>query len=349
MKKIFALTDYKNHFGSKWKAVPYRSGYDKSLLVQYFKKYGYECVFQRFVDIDFKSKDWKQNFIIYTSSEDVSEKYKQYIEDIVTGLTLAGATVIPSMHYLRAHHNKVMMEILRTLHTDSKFQLVPTKFFGTLEELEYSLSRGELKLPCVIKSSSGAMSRGVQIAHSEAEVIQRAKKLSRTPLLKFELKDKLRQFKHRGYVQESPYQKKFIIQPFVPNLNNDWKVLIYGDQYYVLKRHIKPNDFRASGSGLNYLIGKDSELPFDMFPFIEEFYNQLSVPHLSLDFAFDGKKGYIFEFQTIYFGTSTQHKCREYFCREGDEWVVKPKEFDQEEAYVWGVVKYLEKNNHLLA
>ena len=45
-KKIFFLTDYKNNFGSKHNALPYRSGMDKDLLKKYFKAKGYDCIFQ---------------------------------------------------------------------------------------------------------------------------------------------------------------------------------------------------------------------------------------------------------------------------------------------------------------
>ncbi|HOM66395.1 MAG TPA: hypothetical protein PK591_11340 [Ignavibacteriales bacterium] len=40
MKKIIALTDYKNIFSSKHNANPYRNGMDKKLLEKYFKENG---------------------------------------------------------------------------------------------------------------------------------------------------------------------------------------------------------------------------------------------------------------------------------------------------------------------
>ena len=59
MKKIYALTDYKNHFGSKWKANPYRSGYDKELLKKYFHKYGFDLEFFQLSNVDFRDNFWK--------------------------------------------------------------------------------------------------------------------------------------------------------------------------------------------------------------------------------------------------------------------------------------------------
>jgi len=46
------------------------------------------------------------------------------------------------------------------------------------------------------------------------------------------------------------HRSKFIVQEFIPDLSNDWKVLVFWDKYYVLRRKNRPNDFRASGSGL---------------------------------------------------------------------------------------------------
>ena len=37
MNKIYILTDYKNIFGSKHNATPYRSGMNKKLLKKYFQ------------------------------------------------------------------------------------------------------------------------------------------------------------------------------------------------------------------------------------------------------------------------------------------------------------------------
>jgi len=45
MKKIIALTDYKNIFSSKHNANPYRNGMDKKLLEKYFKENGYKIIF----------------------------------------------------------------------------------------------------------------------------------------------------------------------------------------------------------------------------------------------------------------------------------------------------------------
>ncbi|RLD52054.1 MAG: hypothetical protein DRJ05_17785, partial [Bacteroidetes bacterium] len=165
--------------------------------------------------------------------------------------------------------------------------------------------------------------------------------------LKVSVKEKIRIRKHTGYKPETKYQNKFIVQSFIPGLTNDWKVLVYGDHYYILKRGIKDNDFRASGSHYNYKAGSKSEFPLHMLDTIEKIYNMLEVPHLSLDFAYDGEKGYVHEFQAIYFGTSTLEFCDDYYIKKDGKWTTEPQQFDQEEEYVWGVVDFLKKHKQL--
>jgi hypothetical protein len=113
MAKLILLTDYHGFFVSKNTAVPYRIGMDKSLLKQRFETFGLEIDFVRFSDIDFRDPEILSNTYVYTSSEDPGYRYKSYIEDIVLGLEIVGAMVLPPYKFLRANNNKVFMEILR--------------------------------------------------------------------------------------------------------------------------------------------------------------------------------------------------------------------------------------------
>ena len=133
-KKIIALVDYKNKFGSKHFDNPYRSGMDKNLLIKFFHDYGYELEFRYFhkIDLSKKSEYLGQN-IIYTSSEDIGYQYKSYIEDIVLGLEKLSANVIPGYSFLRANNNKVFMEALRKIILEDN--ILKTYHFGSLKDL----------------------------------------------------------------------------------------------------------------------------------------------------------------------------------------------------------------------
>ncbi len=107
------MTDYKNRFGSRHFDKPYRSGFDQQVLAKYFSQHNINPKFINLSDVNFRKNNFTNQFILYTSSEDEGYFYKSYIEDIVLGLQLSGARVIPDFKYLRANNNKVFMEILR--------------------------------------------------------------------------------------------------------------------------------------------------------------------------------------------------------------------------------------------
>ena len=345
-QKLYLLTDYKNHFELKWRDIPYRSGYDHELLRKHFKDLVYDIVFIQYSDINFSSlSDWANRIVLYTSSEEIDYNYKDFIEDIIYGLELAGAHVIPYYKFLKANNNKVFMEMLRGILYHDNISGIRSKAFGTVEELIRAISKDEIKFPCVIKAAKGAQSKGVALASSRNQLIKKAKRISRTPHIFRELKDWGRTFKIPGYKNESRFQKKFIVQDLISNLNNDWKVLVYAERYYILRRNNRPDDFRASGSGL-FVPDKKAEFPMHMLDYVENIFNFADVPNLSIDFAYDGVNGYILEIQAIHFGKSTTYFCANYCMRREGEWCWQAKDsYEQEKLYVMSIDWYLKRHS----
>jgi|LFRM01.1.fsa_nt_gb glutathione synthase/RimK-type ligase-like ATP-grasp enzyme len=338
MNKIYILTDYKNIFGSKHYATRYRSGMDKKLLEKYFKENGYETIFIKFADINFRKMNFKDQYIIYTSSEDLKGHYKSYIEDIIYGLHLQRTKLIPEYKYLKAHNNKVFMEILRDLTFNDDSGSIHSNYFGTVEELKNNLNK--ISFPAVIKSATGAMSRGVYLSKNKKELVKTVKKISRSRDLLAELWDYGRSLKHKGYIKESKYRNKFIVQNFIPNLKNDWKILIYGDRYYILYRGVRDNDFRASGSG-KFIFTDD--IPNGILDYAKQIFDILNVPNLSIDIAFDGNKFYLLEFQAIYYGTTTIEKSSFYFKNINNSWEIIKEKPILEKIYVESILNFINK------
>ncbi len=342
MEKIFILTDYKNIFGSKHNATPYRSGMDKDLLKKYFEESNFEVNFLEFSEIDFRKMNFKDKYVLYTSSEDIGYHYKDYIEDIILGLHLQGAILIPEYKYLRANSNKVFMEILRDQMNLDSIKNIKSHHFGTIEELNNRID--EFTFPVVIKSAAGAMSSGVRLAHNKKELIKIAKRLSRTKYLYDELWDYGRSIKHKGYIRESKYRKKFIIQDFTPGLKNDWKILVFGDRYYIFLRPSRKNDFRASGSGADkYIYGKNFFIPDGIFDFAKSVFEKIKAPFLSIDIGYNEKDFYLFEFQVIYFGTVGHERSSCYYVNENSSWIEKKNALDIEKVYVDSIVKFINR------
>lgn len=347
MNTIYALTDYKGYFGSKWKSNPYRSGFDQVKLKSEFNKLNYDVEFIRLQDVNFND-DWKNKLVVYTSSEGVGYNYKSYIEDVVLALERAGAILLPRYDYLRANNNKVYMEILREQLLGEELSGNSSKWYGTLEELLIDLDKSKIKFPCIIKKAEGAMSRGVFLCNTKKELIANANKISRSLNIKAEIKEIVRAKKHNGYKAESKYQHKFIVQKFISDLQNDWKILVFGNHYYVLNRGIKDGDFRASGSGHNYKAGSKSGLSFELLDKVRQIYQLLDVPHLSLDLAVKDGRAIIHEFQALYFGTATMDYSDDFFVYENSEWKIEKAEKSQEEEYAYGLVHYLDNCSKLI-
>jgi len=338
MKEIFIITDYKGRFGSKHKEKYFRSGFDLTLLSQYFSAYDIETRYIKFAEVDFRN-DWKDKIVIYSSAEDCYGYYKSFIEDIIYGLELAGAYIVPKYLFLKAHNNKVFMEILRDLFFPE--DKIKSYKFGNLEELIANLHK--FKYPVVLKSYEGAVSRNVRMCYSENELLSAAKKLMKTPDLKEDFKEIYRAYKYPPYKPESRFRKKAIVQNMIPGLENDWKVLVFGNKLYKLKRLNRIGDPRASGSG-RFIF--DKVIDTEILDFAEECYNKFDVPVVSLDIAKTEEGCFLIEFQFVTFGTKTLENSDHYYIKKDGSWNIINKPTILEEEFVKSYSDYFLKNNY---
>ncbi len=341
-KEIIALIDYKNHFGFSAGSKFYRSGMDIELLKKFSMEKGYSFKMMHFNDLDFRNLKTEDTLYIYTSQEDPGYHYKGYIEDIVYSLELGGAYVLPKYKYLRANNNKVFMELLRDLSKDEDFHKIKSNGFGTFEELEMSnVVANEKK---VIKKAAGATSKGVFLSSNQSELLKTAKKVSSSPWTWDGIKDLVRPYLHKGYIPNSRNRKKFIIQNFIPDLKNDWKILVFGDKYFIEYRGVRENDFRASGSH-KFLFNDDiaDRIPAGIFHFAEKIKNILQNPHFSIDIGFVNNVFYVFEFQALSFSSYAQLKSTCYYERKGEEFIRVNENFPLEYLYIDSLIQYYEK------
>jgi len=336
-QQILILTDYKGFFGSKQKSPIYRGGMDLTRIITIFQQYGYQTVIKKFSEIDIQEIIRTKPIILYTSSEDESDRYKSYIEDIILALESTGVPAIPKFTYLRAHNNKVFMELLRNISNFDDIHTIHSEYYGTIEELQSKASH--MEFPVVIKTFGGAMSRGVAKANNKEELISAAKKFSRSSAMKHNIKEILRKVKYKqSYVRESFHRNKFIIQNMIQGLSNDWKVLVYGNRVYILYRGVRENDFRASGSG-KFIF--DENIPEGILDFAWKIQNFFDVPHISLDIGFDGKQFHLIEFQFLHFGTTTLEKAPHYFEKRNGKWDIIREKSNLEDVYSLSVHDYI--------
>lgn len=337
MKNIIALCDYKNRFGSKDNAVPYRSGMDLQVLRRLWSECGRELVYRKFHEVCLH--DFHDQYVIYTSQEDSGYKYKDFIEDIIQYLELTGTFVIPEYKYLRANNNKVYMELLRRELLSADYQL-DTQCFGCLEE---AVEESQIGFPVVVKAAKGASGTGVFLAKNKNELRNTIRRVSKTGYITQDIIDRLRALKHPGYIRNSSYRERFILQRFIPNLKNDWKVYVFWDKLFVFYRPVLKNRvFKASGGGYeNYNYGVDAQIPQGLFEYALKARQELQVPHVSLDIAYDGVHFYLIEYQCLYFGTAGIVRSQHCFKKVQNSWVAVVNKETVESVYVYSVEQYL--------
>ena len=345
--EIVLLTDYRNTFGSKYNALPYRSGMDISKLQYYFKENNIRVNVLSFNKVLYNDPYFKNRIVVYTSSEDINYYYKDYIEDVILGLKNSGALIIPDFEFLRANNNKVFMEILRNKYASKCPEInLKTNIYGTLEDLKADLLK--FNYPVVLKEPQGAMSDGVFLAKNCSQLLKKVKKISKTKTIKEFLREEIRHYIHKGYSKQSLHRNKFIVQEFLPGLRNDWKVLVFGSKYYIFFRPNRKNDFRASGSGnKSYLYGSACPIPDGIFDYAQKIYHCLKVPTLSIDIAFSQGKFSLLEFQAVYFGSVGQVKSDGYFINRNRKWIFKKEKVELESLYCTSLLEFLENENFI--
>jgi len=324
---ILILIDDRNQFYSSSKE--YGSSMNTSLIYEELGDLGYEVVI---------NDSYKNYFVLYQSTEDPDLRYKDYIEDVILGLKISGAYLIPSFEYFRAHHNKVFMEIYRLRANYDKS--IMSWHFGTFEEL--TKSKCNFTYPVVVKPSAGSKGKDISLAQNKKELLAVAFKISRS----FTFVNTLRaikaflHFKH--YKTISNNRKKFIVQEFVNGLSGDYKVLIYGDRYYVVRRENRPGDFRASGSGLFTFL--DVVLN-DLLNYAESIFRKSDTPFMGIDVGIRDGCFFLLEFQFMVMGSGALERSSAYFRKIDNEWQVVHEKSILEKVFAESVHLYINNLN----
>lgn len=341
MKRIFLFVDYREHFYSSVKRR--EASMDIDSIRAYFAEQDYMLMVKRYPEVDFRKDDFSGEYVLYQSSEDRDLLYKGFIEDIILGLYLQGAILVPPFHLFRAHHNKVFMEILRDLSKDPLLYSVQSRYYGTYEDF-INLFPFDSGHPVVLKPAAGAMSQGVRLLFTASELQKHARKISRSLHLMDALKNLLKPYWFQGYKRKSNHRHKFVVQNYIPGLDHDFKVLIYGDKYYVLCRHNRKNDFRASGSGMFEWVTQVTEELKIVLDFALHVFSCFNVPYISLDIGCDRQQAYLFEMQFLSFGTTAIVNSTGYFCKNSDGWIRVTEDPILEREFVRSIIQYIHED-----
>lgn len=326
-KSLIILTDYRGAFN--WKAGNARNfgSLDLERLKRAFASQECAVEIRGLSSLDFRKHDFVEQWVLLTSCEDQDLLYKSYIEDVALALKMKGARLVPGFEYLRAHHNKVFAELMRDVLGGTELHSIESRVFGTFEDFEHE----SLEYPRVFKTSAGSASTGVQLVSNPRVGRKVARRLSKSVFLLEGLKEIVKRIIRPEYVPRSLHRRKFVTQTFINNLKGDYKVLVYGNKFYCLARANRPNDFRASGSGLfSYPDG----VPEEILNYAAMVFRKFDCPCASFDIGYDGSCCHLLEFQFVSFGTYTIENAPHYFraLRGGWEMVIEKSVVEEEFA-----------------
>jgi hypothetical protein len=318
MKRLILLTDEDSEFLVSKADFKNFTSMDVGKITSCFSALGYSVSVFKFSEFNL-NEDYRGVYILYQSSEAEGSFYKRYIEDLIYYLEKQGALVLPGYELLKAHHNKVFMEMLRSKFTDNSLKTINSLCYGSWVDAKNFNSH----YPVVIKRISTTAGEGVYLAKNRSEYLRNIKKAGRmivamslvdycTVSIKNIVKKIIKYFlPYRSkYVQynTTPISSPIIVQNFIGGFSGDYKVLIFGRKYYTMYRKNRSNDFRASGSGQFYEVPEQDQE--GILIFAKKITSEIDFPIFGIDIGFDGKAYHLLEFQMIYIGTSALQRSK---------------------------------------
>ena len=341
--KIYLLIDYKGHHSSKFDAVPYKSGMDLDKIIELLQSGRHEVRRVSAPELVKKTFD-KNDAVVLTSSEEPGMEYKYFIDDITCFLQEAHCVVYPPPSLLFSNNNKSLMTMMsESLFHESSLR-IPAEVVGCQSELEDYLGRSDVEFPVVVKLPSGAMSKNVFKADTASQLRSIYRKNAvKTPFLE-RMRELIRARKYPGYRVNDRFTGRLVIQEFIPDLACDYKVLKFGSRFFILRRNVRANDFRASGSGLAE-FGSQCEVPDGIFIATNSVAAKLKTNMLSVDFALYKNQLRLIEYQGIHFGTLGHLRADIHYEEVGGDFIKRNGKPELEEIYVDCIMTYLEHAN----
>jgi hypothetical protein len=279
--------------------------------------------------------------IVHSSSQ--QPEYKQFIDDVLLYLHVNGNRLVPSIHATRSHENKGYQELHRRLRG---IESPRAHYAAKLGDVDVDA----INYPIVFKDVSGFGSSGVQLVGSNAE-LRKATVAERrfswreaSRALKRAIGNSVRKHVLRRDVRPfgNYYEplKRFVLQDYIPGLTHDFKVLAFQDRIFFVRREVRPNDFRASGSGRFHF----DDPPPGLLEFADQLLSKFDEPYMSFDICFDGSTFRLLEFQAVHFGPFVLMESSRHFQRRGAKWEECAGKMELEDVIGESLVSFLKRS-----
>ena len=323
-----------NYFGQ---GLPTEFSLDLYKLQSYLNSYSHDV---DFIDIQYLQYTAVEKDTLYITGSHQNRDIKKYIDDCVSVIFSSDNSelLIPSPKNLLAHDNKGVQALIA--------QRIGAEFFP---KQNYFYRCEKINQPKVIKAPAGAGSSGVELVRTSKQLERCINKFVRYEYnikdISFLVKNFLKKmiFKSKYSKKFTEYHKKYglyCLQDFYDGLQNDFKVLVFGDTSYVLERKVRKGSFKASGSGkFSY-----PEIDVGLLNFSHKLREKLDTPYVSLDVVKlqDGSYKCI-EFQCVHFGPYTQLNAKHKYVKTPEgAWVKEVNDLTLEGVYAQAINEFIQ-------
>lgn len=220
---------------------------------------------------------------------------------LLSALEVSGKIVFPdfktSWHFDDKYAQKYLFESLN---------IPAVKSYHFLDKKEALDWADQTEFPKVFKLKGGAGSSNVRLVKSKVEAKRLIKKAFSLGFLAYDrfeaIKERYRKFKNNKdsflgvmksfvrifflpkYAKTIGRQKyEIYFQDFIPNNNCDYRVIIIDEKAFAIKRLVRENDFRASGSGM--IQYDESLFAKELIESAFDYASKLDTQSVSFDFV----------------------------------------------------------------
>jgi len=259
-----------------------------------------------------------------------SPKASKFAKELIYALQASGKKVFPDFntvwHFDDKLGQKFLFEAIGIPHPPS------VVFYNKKKALEWA---ADTTYPKVFKLRNGSSSdnvklvktrnharrlirkafgRGFKQYHGLSNLKERYRKYRLGKTSSWEVtKGILRLFRPPDYARYTGREKGYVyFQDFIPGMEFDIRIFVVGDKALAVKRMVRKNDFRASGSGFYH--GEREHFKEDVIQLAFEVSETLKAQCLVFDFVYQNEKPVVLE---ISYGTVPDYpECKGYFDRD---------------------------------
>ena len=205
---------------------------------------------------------------------------------------MMGKKVVPNYETIWHFESKVAQSYIF-----SHYNIKVPKTLVSMDYKDAFEQKDSMGYPFVLKLSSGASSKNVQLVNNKREAVQRLEETFAVPIYD----DMKRKIKSGPKTMLKNISKRWVwfrtwirlyenfenmavsyIQEFLPNNQSDLRITVIGQNHaYGFWRNNRPNDFRASGSGL---LDYERDIPQGPVKYCLNLNKQLKFDSMCYDF-----------------------------------------------------------------